>query len=209
MSNALFVSVKNATRNYFREFNCIGKRNKKIIVLIMVACFLLGLGISTGFNLLTKSKIGNIPFFPLPAPSPIPPSLSLKTENIKQQVGQNFQVKILADSPSFVLTAADFVITFDPRFLKVVEVKEGNYFQNYPIKKIGENTVQLSGAANVAKNTIIAPRGIGEIGTIIFKPLKATESTYIAFSRSSTVVGSFDKKNVETTRMNDVNIIIK
>lgn len=191
-------------RNYLQQFLKLGKKEKIIIIAILVGCFFFGLAIPTAVQ-----KIAYKPSpTPLPTPTeiPLPASLKLITDKKEIELGATFSAVLELDSPNQGVEAADFVIDFDPNYLKIATISSGNYFGVFPVKEIGTNSAQLSGMANLVNNQIVIPKGKGIVGSFIFEALEATESTKIKFDREKTIVASGGKNIVE--QINDLTLQI-
>ena len=108
-------------------------------------------------------------------------------------MGATFSAILNINSPNQGVEAADFVVSFDPDYLKVATISAGNYFGIYPVKQIEKDRVKISGIANLVNDKFIIPIGRGTIGSIVFETLDATTSTQISFDREKTIVASGGK----------------
>lgn len=170
-----------------RDLKKIGLREKVIILSLLSITFLIGLGIPLLIGNLSQSsqtvRTTTI------TPSPQPAALTLSSvSNI--ETGKTFDVIIKLNSPDIGVEAGDFILYFDPKYLKPQEIKTGNYFQKYPLKKIDKNFIKISASASFINNKIILPKGEGIIATVIFKAVEKSSNTLIYFDPDHTIVAS-------------------
>lgn len=195
--------------HFLRDFKKIGKKQKVIIISILIGCFLAGIYLPSFINNFPKPKIKITAPNATPAPVPIPASLSVTSENSQISLGATFSATIKIDSPNQGVEAADFVLNFDPLYLKVATISSGTYFGLYPLKEIQEDKVKISGLANLVNDKFIIPLGSGIVGSIVFEPLAATDSTKISFDREKTIVASGGKNILDMQKISDLKITIK
>jgi len=193
------------------SFAKLGKKERTSIIFILIAAFLFGLlgsvvykSFGTFSQLPARKKLSEQAATPVPAR---PASLALQTASNNIKAGETFTVDIYQQSPDGV-EAADFVVNFDPEFLAVDSLNEGNYFKNYPINKTEETFVKLSGVATLENNTVIVPKGKGIVGTIVFKAVKNTDSTSVSFDRTQTIVAYGGKNILDQSKITDLEISI-
>jgi hypothetical protein len=190
-------NLEKILRNYLKQFGKLGQKQKVAIVIILAVSFIIGLGGQVVYQKLTYKPYPT----PIPLPTEIPLSASLElttdlpTDEMggKAEVGATFSAILNIDSPNQGVEAADFVIRFDPSYLKVATVSAGNYFGLYPIKEISTDSAKISGIANLVNNRFLIPKGKGVADSIVFETLEATESTKISFDREKTIVASNGK----------------
>ena len=176
-------------------------RNNRTVIFI-IAFFILGLAVSFIFQKLIKSKSDqdNIPKNA---------KLSLQSDKEKISAGEELTVTMTLDSNNSEVAAADFVVRFNPQYLKVVSVITGNFFNNYPINTTGSDHVRLSGVATFDGNTLILPKGSAPVGYIKFQALSNKGQAVISIDESKTVVATsgqdiLDRKNIKKL---DVSVI--
>lgn len=203
-----------AVNRYLREFKEIGKKQKILILAVLIGSLLFGLFLPVAINNLSSLKPPKIT--PSPTPIPIPAVISLSTDLPAGKAGKNevetdatFSATININSVNQGVEAADFVINFDPDYLSVATVSSGNYFGLYPVKEIGADSVKISGIANLVDNKFIIPIGKGVIAKIVFETLSATESTKISFDREKTIVASGGKNILDRITNLEVRITEK
>lgn len=171
-------------------------------VLLVIVFFILGLAVSFVFQKFRSSK---------PAEPSIPKNalLSLTTDREKVASGQEFTVTLNLDSSGSEVAAADFVIRFDPEFVKVVSVTTGSFFNNYPVNITANDHVRLSGVATFDGNTLILPKGSGPVGYIKFQALQTRGSAVISIDKVKTVVATAgqDILDRKTIKKLDVDVI--
>lgn len=181
---------------FISEFNKIGKKEKIIIFIILGICFFAGLGISTELQKLSSEnpKPTKSVTSVTPSPSPfVPAKVSIKSNLDRIVKGATFSATVRINSPTNGVEAADFLVNFDPKYLKVATASSGKFFGYYPQKKIGKDYVKISGMATLTGDSFIVPKGEGTIASITFQALSATDSTKIRFDREKTVVASKGK----------------
>lgn len=195
--------MKEAVKTYLKQFKKLGRNAKILIIAILIGSFFIGIAAQTGYQKLT--------YQPQPPPSPTsipaPASISLTSNSKEIETGATFSATIKISSPNQGVEAADFVVSFDPDYLKVATVSSGNFFGVYPVKKAETNSVKISGMANLIDNKIIIPKGEGTIGNITFEALAATESTKISFDKEKTIVANGGKNILG--EISDLQISIK
>lgn len=192
---------------FIRDFKKIGKKQKIVIISILAGSFLVGIFLPAIITNLSSPKIKRPP--PSPTPILIPASLSLTSDKNNIKLGTTFSAILNINSPNQGVEAADFVVNFDPKYLKVATVSAGNYFSLYPVKAIEKDNVKISGTANLLKDKFIIPIGRGTVGTIVFESLAATPSTQISFDREKTIVASKGKNILDQNNITDLQIVVK
>lgn len=205
------MQVSDRFKRYFSDFQKIGKKEKGIIFAILLTSFVVGIVGSVNYQKLTSRKPTTNDQRPAttPSPIPLPASLSLTSDKKEIKKGENFTVTIKIDSPNQGVEAADFVITFDPLYLKVATVSAGNYFKTYPVKLTEKTSVKLSGVASLSDNKLLIPKGEGTIGTILFAAQTATSSTEIKFDEIKTIVAYGGKNILDMSKISNVKITIQ
>lgn len=192
---------------YLRDFKKIDQKKQIIIIAILIGSFVFGILIPVAVSNLTYKKSA------LPAPSPtsipIPASLTLSADSASVKLGATFSATININSPNQGVDAADFIVDFDPQYLKVATVSGGNYFGLFPVKSATESAVKITGIANLVNNRFIIPIGEGTIGTITFQTLSATGNTDIKFDREKTIVASKGENILDQNKITDLQIMIK
>ena len=192
---------------FLRDFKKIGQKQKIIIISILVGSFLVGIFLPAILNNLSNPKI-KIPA-PSPTPIPIPASLSLTSDKNSIKLGATFSATLNINSPNQGVEAADFIINFDPDFIKVATISSGNYFGIYPVKSVEKDKVKISGIANLVNDRFIIPMGSGTIGSIVFETLSATPSTQLSIDREKTIVASGGKNILDLGKITDLTVSIK
>lgn len=195
--------MKEAVKTYLTQFKKLERNAKILIIAILIGSFFIGVIGQIGYRKLAYKP------FPIPSPTsiPTPASISLTSNSAEVETGATFSATIKINSPNQGVEAADFVVLFDPDYLKVATVSSGNFFGVYPVKKTETNSVKISGMANLIDNKIIIPKGEGTVGTITFEALAATESTKISFDKEKTIVASGGKNILG--KITDLEISIK
>ena len=109
----------------------------------------------------------------------VPKSQSLKTED-------TFLVTINFKTGDNKVDTVDAVLTFDPELLTVEEISEGMFFAEYPIKKIEDGKVMLTGTIGASGKQVGGAKGEGALASVTFKALKAG-SANVSFDKASLV----------------------
>src|SRR3989344_2358453 len=128
------------------------KQTKLIILLVIVF-----LGSVLAFRFLQKPKQAKLP---------VTAVLTLSSDNLQVNKGEEFTVTLSLDSKETEVAAADFIISFDTRFLQAIEVTPGKFFSNYPVLTKTENNVKISAVASFDGESLILPKGKGTVGQI-------------------------------------------
>lgn len=204
MKNKIKNSLQKLTAEYYR----IGKREKWIILAVLFIIFFLGFSVAWGYQkVLRPVKLPSINSQPIPAVISTPISLTLQSPQKEIPVNTTFPVTLSIDTKDQPIEAANFSLQFDPDYLKVSDITQGDFFQLYPkIETIGAE-INIYAAANLVNNTFIAPRGKGSIAVISFEAIKAAESTRISIVKDKTIVAS--RGNNLTGETGDLEISIK
>lgn len=103
--------------------------------------------------------------------------------SLTPKVGDTFQVPVLLDSAA-TIDSVDLVLHFDPKFLSLVEIENGEIFETYPVSEGNKNgEIRISAAST--KDFF---SGQGAIATLNFKATAAgTSSVTFDFEPSSTL----------------------
>lgn len=94
--------------------------------------------------------------------------LDFDPKTVTGKVGTTFDVKVLIDAKAEEILSTDARITYDPKLLSVVEIKEGTYFD------IPKKDASIPGKiyiAGIIQNPGDSKTGSGTIATITFKSL--------------------------------------
>lgn len=201
-------------RYYLKESQKIGIKEKIIVLAILACSFLFGLYIPI---ILYRIDSRNKPYSYLTSPSPtsnptsipLPATLALTTDISDIKTNSTFSATISINSPNQGIEAADFLLHFDPNYLKVATLSTGKFFSLYPIKQTGEDFVKISGIAGLVNNRFLIPKGEGVVATIIFKTLEATNSTKIIFDRKMTIVASEGVNILDVNNIVDLSLVIR
>lgn len=177
-------------QKYIKDFKKIGKKEKVIIAFILLAAFVIGISGSYAYKNLVKPTTYNPQPTTIPTPLPKTSLITLASANKFLRVGDQIDVKLNLNSGNLGVEAADFVVNFDPNYLKVVDVSKGTFFKNYPINTTGDNFVKISGVADFTAKAVVVPKGEGNVATITFEALDATESTKIEIDNIKTIIAS-------------------
>lgn len=175
-----------------------------IIALLALAFFV---GVSIPLFLTRPQKATNNETTAVPTAIPKPITLSLTTQNEVVSLENTLYVQINIASEEREISAADFIVYFDPNFVKPTIIKEGDFFPNILTKKIEPEFIKIQAAATVKDNKFIFPKGKGTIATVSFKALKKTNRTLLYFDPDKTVV-AVDGKSI-LTNITDLSLTIQ
>lgn len=188
-----------------KVYRRLGEKEKKVILALLIFCFVIGLIIPAIFS--KNTAVQKLPAVPTPTTRQLMYADLVFDKLTKPVVSQKeFSVDVVVSSPDYPIEAADIYVNFDPAYLTPVEISEGEYFHNYPLKKIGKDFIKISALANFDGTTITVPKGQGTIATIKFKALKTTTSTVLTFDHMKTIMAN-DGKNI-TGILNSLSIQI-
>lgn len=190
---------------HISDFRKLGKIQQITAIVIMISLFFFG--VYSSQLVFPASKPSKTDIVLSPTPIPLPANLSLVTGNKTVDLNATFSATLMIDSPTQGIEAADFVVDFDPDYLKIATISAGNYFSLYPVMKIGTNSAKISGIANLVNGRFTIPIGKGKIADIVFTSLDATDGSTIKINKEKTFVGSAGFNILGKT--NDLEMIIK
>lgn len=173
-------------------------QGQKIVLLVCVAVIFLGLGIGLSLRQPApappSSQLGKL--LPTAAPTPVPSLLKLDPSAQTLKVGETLSVTLSLSSGDEEIDAVDAIVNFDPAVFRVEKIVPGKIFTLYPIKESDNKSgqVQLSAAAEIKESKITSFRGSGELGTIVFRALKAASSTEVSWDTNS--IAAFNGQNI-------------
>lgn len=170
--------------------------NKKNLVFFVVF-FIIGLLLSLGFKGFRNSKEKKLPASAV---------LTFESDKTNISPGENFLVTLNLDSQDTEVAAADFIVKFDPKYLKVVDVSTGNFFSLYPVKTISGDFIKISGIASYEEDTIVLPKGNESVGQITFQAKEKTGSTTISFDPAKTIVANSGQNILNKKSLSRLNI---
>jgi len=180
-------------------FQKLGKREKIGVIALILLSFAIGIGISfvisSPRNPSTPLGVTQQPISPTPLPKVAEVSLTADKKTITK--GSKFDVDVILSTPKET-EASDFVIQFDPKYLKAEKITEGIFFKILPIEKIATSSVAISGLATIEGNKLMIPKGTGKVATISFSAVSATTSTEIRFDPLNTVVAAGGENIIKT-----------
>jgi len=171
----------------YQEFLALPKKNKAGVSVLLFFLFVFGFFI-TVFYWRMKTPRQKIPQeAPFVEEKPSLASLSLVPKNQSLKMGDAFLVTINFKTGDNKVDTVDAVLTFDPEILTVEEISEGMFFAEYPIKKIEDGKVMLTGTIGAGDKQVGGAKGEGALASITFKALKAG-SANVSFDNSSLAV---------------------
>ena len=170
---------------------------------LLFSSFIIGIMLPLGFKMYQS---GNFLGFGKETAKPV--KLTLLTDTRKLKTGAAFAVKMILSTPDTGVEAADFVLSFDPNYLKVETLATGNFFKIYPVSETQENYVKVTGIASLVNDTFLIPKGEGTVATVTFTALKATPNTAIKFDKKKTIVASGGKNVIGEKNMGELSLTI-
>lgn len=202
--------IKKTFQKFVSEFNKIEAKQKLGIIVLLIVAFTVGLSSSVGYLTFLfpqeNQKVATKPKA-LPTPIPSPAALSIISDKTSIAAGSTFSAQIKLNSYNQGIEAADFDISFDPKYLKVATISSGAFFGAYPRQETTTNSILISAMAQVSDEKIIIPKGEGVVADIIFEALNPVAQTIVAVNKNNTIVAS-DGKNV-LDKVSDLTISIK
>jgi len=199
-------NIREGIINYWgkvqKDLRKIGRKRKIIIGAVLAGCLVIGLLMPFIYRAFLSVKSGaktNL--------KPVKLSLTPTKQTVKS--GETFMTNIFLSSPDSGVEAADFVVKFDPNFLKATNIATGNFFREYPIKEISTDSIKVSGIATLVEDTFLIPKGEGIVATITFQTLKPAVKTVVSFDREKTIIASDGKNVLEKKNIGDLEITIK
>lgn len=179
----------NSLKMYWRQLQKVGQKEKIIIICLLLFSFMFGFGgaVVIGLYPLTKNITRSSS---IPTPTLYPASVMLTTLTKTVTRGNPIDVSINLSTPDLGTEAGDFILYFDPKFLRVDHITTGDFYSQYPVNKVENNFVKISGIASYINNKITIPKGNGTIATITFVPLAPTPRTLLYFDPDKTIVAS-------------------
>ncbi len=112
-------------------------------------------------------------------------TLKIEPEIISAEAGQEFTVEVHLDTEGNSTDGADAIIRYNSEKLEAVEILPGTIYQNYPIKKIEEGKVSITGLASSTGSFF---SGDDLFASVKFKALLGgEENVRIDFAADSTV----------------------
>jgi len=171
----------------WEEFLALPRKNKAGVGVLLFFLFVFGFFV-TVFYWRMKTPRQKVPQeAPFVEEKSSLASLSLVPKNQSLKMGDTFLVTINLKTGDNKVDTVDAVLTFDPEILTVEEVSEGMFFAEYPIKKIEDGKVMISGTVGAQDKQVGGAKGEGALASITFKALKA-DTVNVAFDKTSLVV---------------------
>ena len=156
----------------WKEFLALPRKNKAGVGVLLFFLFVFGFFITVFYwRIQNESKAPQE--IPLIQQEPSLASLSLVPKNQSVKAGDAFLVTINLKTGNNRVDTVDAVLTFDPGLLSVEEISEGMFFAEYPIKKIEEGKIMLTGTIGASDKQTGGAKGEGALASITFKALKA------------------------------------
>ena len=175
----------------WKEFSVLPKKNKIGAGLLLFFLFIL-----TFFAAVTYQKTKSFRSQPVPGTETQAPAsqekanlavLSLSPVNQRVKAGKTFTVTINLKTNNNRVDTVDAILLFDSQILSIEEVSKGIFFAEYPIKKIEDGKVILTGTIGSRDKQEGGVKGEGAMGSITFKALKVGKAN-VSFDNNSLAV---------------------
>lgn len=114
-------------------------------------------------------------------------TLSLVTEQSRVTVGEEISVNIVLDAKIYDIPAADVMISFDPDFIEVTEVVDGEIFSAYPYKKIKQTDGRVIISAAADPDSLFSGQGVVATLKVRTKVAGITDLNFIFEDEDSTL----------------------
>ena len=187
---------------YIEDWKQVQKKEKVVIISILVGAFFLGLSGAIQIFKLARSNPAESLLPKQPASKAVV-SLSSQSKVVNQ--GDNFTVTVTVDTGATNVEAADFVVNYDQKYLQAVSVNPGDFFKVYPKKEASGGKVWITGIAQFENNTFTIPKGKGSVGQITFQAVRKTNNTALKIDKQKTIVASKGKNILGNTQ----NLVLK
>lgn len=172
------------------------------LVVLLILLFLVGFGIVSLYQTQkTTDTTGKV----LPKTA----KLSIVSDKKTVSAGESFTVKLLLDSGNQAVEAADFTLTFDPKYLQVKNVAPGSYFKSYPVNKTEEDTVKISAVAYFDGSSVIIPKGRGDVASITFSAVTPVAKTSINIDPVKTAIASKGQNILAANKITDFSLRVR
>ncbi len=178
---------------------------KQTLVVIVVAFFVVGLAGSIWYRSLRSQGNG----IGLPSDKTKQATLRLSSNKNSVRTNDEFTVTISLDSGDMGVDAADFVVDFNPQYVKVESVTTGDFFQTYPINRTETDSIRISGVAFFDGKNIVIPKGTGTVGKINFIALDQKGDSRIEFDRNKTIVATGGENILDSDKIHDFELRIQ
>lgn len=197
-------------QTHIEAFNRLSGTQKRNVYIVLVLCFVFGLLVTVVYQSKFSAPVQKVPA-KTQQTSTVGGSatVNLSASSLTVTKAVPFTVTVTLDSGRAGVEAADFAVSYDPRLLQVETIADGSYFKTWPIKKVEEGLVKLSGIASLDGNTLTIPQGKGTVATIRFIPTGSSAETTIALHPQKTVIASKGKNILDTGSLKELKITIE
>lgn len=178
------------TSLYAQSLKRIGEKEKIGILGLLILAFAVGFTVAFLYIKPQFTKTNT------PAQSTVESgyaSVTLSTPKMELTQNREFDVSIQISSPEKGVEAGDFILYYDPRYIRAMKVTRGNYFKNFISDVIEPSRIRLSAAAVLTGKNIIVPKGDGIVAAIRFATIAPTDTTLIYLDPDKTIVASNGK----------------
>ncbi len=183
----------------WEDFSRVRMKEKRSILFLLLFCFGAGfIGTMSANKIAIEKKPVESTINNNAISDSTSTTLSFVVPNHPVRLKEDFIVTLSLSSPSRAVDAADFILYFDPKVLKPKSITNGNFFSQYPVKKIDKNFIKISAVASFIGNKITTSKGFGTIATITFTAIAETNApTMIYLDPEKTVIASEGKNIIE------------
>lgn len=134
--------------------------------------------------------------------------ITLSTPSTTVAVNEPFEITLGLDSSEFAVDAADFIVSYNEEYLRLADLREGDFFKTYPSKTASRGLIKLSGVAFFENNNLVIPKGKGTVALFRFTPVK-TGNTTIRIDPQKTIIASGGKNILDTSKITDLEITVQ
>jgi len=181
------MKIMKKIRHAYQEFLALPRKNKLGVGLLLSVVFVFAFFV-TVFYWRIKTPSPKLPqAVPLVKKQPVPASLSLVPQSQTIRAGESFLVTINFKTGDYKADTVDAVLVFNPEVLAVEKISEGMFFADYPITKIGEGKVILTGTIGAEEKQPGGAKGEGALASISFRAL-TTGVADVNFDKTASLV---------------------
>jgi len=180
-------------RKDLREFITLSPQVKFLLTIQLIILFILSILIGIIFSPKFKKNVLH---------EAVPPAKTVQSKSVKLALLPQTKFIKPGEELTFVVTisgdpayAVDSVLKFDPTYLSITSVQNGDVFDRIILNKVGPDSITFSAAYDPGKNTF---KKEGTLFTFKAKALKKTQETILHFDLEHTIAAQ-DGKNILKT----------
>lgn len=199
------MSLVNRIRQDMSEFSSLAPQIKFLLgfqlSILFVISVLIGLLFSPSFRERTGQKLIKTQKHNPTVLSQTDTALYIKPADTVLKIGEEAVFTVVLDGSP--VTAADIVLNFDPEYLEVVGVDQGEIFDTIIVNENNAGTISYS--ATYSPNTGETQQ-TGKVFSFRARALKRTEGTQLEFVKKSTITARGGKNTLKDTNSATVRI---